>query len=57
MTAYERDVNTCAKCDIKETIVYIKGISDSRATASKFGFKQHIGQIVVGKARFEAPFL
>jgi len=29
----------------------------ARATASKFGFKQHIGQIVVGKARFEAPFL
>ncbi len=30
---------------------------NGRATASKFGFKQHIGQIVVGKARFEAPFL
>ncbi len=29
----------------------------ARATASKFGFKQHIGQIVIGKARFEAPFL
>ncbi|ROS79247.1 hypothetical protein EEL35_13480 [Muribaculaceae bacterium Isolate-042 (Harlan)] len=34
-----------------------KYLDSTRATASKFGFKQHIGQIVVGKARFEAPFL
>jgi len=36
---------------------YFLLVLNVRATASKFGFKQHIGQIVVGKARFEAPFL